>query len=381
MIEGIKGILYSGEHPTGVSCDVAPRGDHLEARVDGGAASVFRYNETAVSLTGVDDRYIGFESSSGDGPIRLLVADRSIVPQLTAVGAPRAFLDALNRVTLTRSRRTLGRRGIFAALGAAVLLLALAVWAGFGWAVERAVDLIPREWERELGRSAAAGVLEGTKVCSDPAMTAATRELGTRLVGALEQCPYDFKIRVLDDSEVNAFALPGGYLFIHRGLLEQASDSDEVAGVLAHEIQHVMLRHGVSNLVRQAGFMILLQALVGDASAVERTVLQSAADLASMSFSREQESEADRTGLALLRRASLDGSGLERFLARLAGEEGKAREALTFLTTHPASGERAEALKKLAAEHPPVEMVPLRFRVGDLKGRCDPVTLADPDGV
>jgi hypothetical protein len=333
-----------------------------------------------VGLGGVDDRYLVFESSLDDRPVKLMIPDKTIGGHLAAIGAPRSIIDAVAGAIQKKSRRAMGRTGILVVLGIGIVVIGAVIWLGFGWAVGRAVSLVPTAWESSLGRAAASGVLESTKVCGDPALTRAMGELGTRLVGGLGATPFKFTVRVLDSDEVNAFALPGGYLFVNRGLIEQADDSFEVAGVLAHEIEHAVLRHGMHNILREAGVMLLLSAVVGDVGAIEQFLLYNAASLTRMSFSREQESAADAAGLDLMYRAGLDPTGLSRFLAKLASKEGTMGGALSLLSTHPASAERVGELNAAIAARPAPVVTPLRFDLTAFKGQCNPVALSDPDG-
>jgi predicted Zn-dependent protease len=328
----------------------------------------------------VDNRYLTFVASHRGGTATLLVADRDIAAQIEALGAPRRVVDILQQAARSKRRHALGRRAVLFALCVLLGLLALFSWVGFDWAVRRAVAAVPPEWETALGRNAAKSLLEQRKVCSDPDLQAAVNEIGTRLVGGLGSTSYRFVLRVLDDPDVNAFALPGGYLFLNRGLIEQADSGFEVAGVLSHELQHVRLRHGLHNVARQAGLMMIVRFAMGDASAFEQFLMLNAAELVSMSFSREQEAAADREGLELMYATSMDTSGLPMFLDKMAEKEGTAGELLGFISTHPGSKERAAALRDLINRKPKQRVAPLRFELSDVSDRCGPVRLSDPDG-
>jgi Zn-dependent protease with chaperone function len=356
-------------------------GDYLEAVNDGAVLARLNYREISVSLTGMDDRYLCFEGPHQGAAVRLLVPDKTITQAIEAIGAPGQFVEALRATERSQARRSYGRTGVLLTLAALLVLGGLLLFFGLGWATGKAAALVPVEWEVALGRHAAEGILQGTQVCSDPELKNALNEIGTRLVGGLGESAYQFKVRVLDDDEVNAFALPGGYVFVNRGLIEQADDGFEVAGVLAHEIEHVVLRHGVNNMVRQAGLILILQAVTGDVGAVEQFLMVNAAELASMSFSRDQERDADMGGLRLMTKAAMDPTGLSRFLKKLAAKEGAAREALSILTTHPASVERTQTLETTLASWPEYPVTPLRFDLSTLKGRCAPISVTDPDAI
>lgn len=382
MTTSYKGIAHGLGPKNGVSCDITPQGDGLAVESIGDAGFSKRtlpYLGLTVGFEGFEDRYIAFKGVHANTSFKLLVADRAIVPALTAIGAPRMLLDALQKAEHRRGGRKRNRMAIFAGLATLVVLLGLGIWLGFGIAVDKAVEHVPLSWEISVGQTAANEMLATKKVCSDPQLLAAVNEMGARLIGALPTIPFDFKIRVIDTDDVNAFALPGGYLFINRGLIDQADDGHEVAGVLAHEIQHAILRHGIRNVVREAGLALLLSAMVGDVNGIEQFLIYNAAHLSSMSFSRDQETAADLNGLDLMWRAKLDPTGLPRFLKKLADKEGSLGDVLSIIATHPASSDRIGELNALIQRKGQTTVIPFKLDVSQIKGRCDPVTLADPD--
>jgi beta-barrel assembly-enhancing protease len=377
--DGYGGLLFRPGGGSGESCRVLPRGDSLEVRVAGEAVASVPYFGVRVSPTGVDDRYLCFERDGDEGALRVLIPDRRIAGELEAIGAPRSILDQLGAVGRTRSRRRLGRLGLLAAAGGVLAVVALLVWAAFGRAVDAAVEQIPPGWETEIGRVAAKDVLAEKRVCFDPKLRVAVGEIGRRLVAAMGATDYGWRVFVLDDEQVNAFALPGGYIFVNRGLIEAADDPHQLAGVLAHECQHVIERHGIHNMAREVGLMLIVYALAGDAGAVERFLVGNAAGLASMSFSRDQEREADAGGLEMMYRAGLDPSGLPRFLRELAEREGAAGYVPELLSTHPDTDERAERLTDRIRERGAPETEPLKSDWEAVRERCSPVEISDPD--
>jgi Zn-dependent protease with chaperone function len=376
---GYAGILFGPEDESGTSCTVVPRGGGLEILVGGQSRVLLDYASMKIAVTGLDDKYLSFAEPAGDGQRRVLVPDKEIATQIEALGAPRSIVDQLGRASSTRTRRKAGRWTVLVAAAAVLIALALAAWAGFLWALEKIVDEIPPEWEVELGRAVATDLLAEQQVCSDPTLNNAVQELGRRLVVGVGVSPYRWRIRVLDSDEVNAFALPGGYVFVNRGLIEKAGGAHEVGGVVAHEVSHVIERHGLENAVREIGLMLVLYSVVGDSGAIEQFLAANAAGMASMSFSRDQEREADRGGARIMYAAGLDPAGLIRFTQTLATEEGAVRESLTILSTHPASAERAEELAELIAEWGPPQITPLESDWSAIKGLCSPVTVTDPD--
>ncbi len=374
------GICFGLTKTPGQSCRVLPGGTALTVIADGARLADLDYRGLSVSLSGVDDRYLTFETRLNDRDVRVLVADRALAARVEALGASGQFVEQLRRTTAKRTRRTAARWSVLAVALGVVAIVALTVWLGFGWIVGKAVAAIPIQWEVEIGRSSSSQILAEKQVCVDPELTRAAEEIGMRLVKGLGASPYTFKLRVIDNPEVNAFALPGGYIFINRGLVEQAGDGHEVAGVLAHEIQHVIGRHGLHNMVRQAGFFLLLAAVVGDTGQLEQFLVYNAAGLASMSFSRDQERAADAGGLELMRRAHLDTTGLPRFLTKLAAKE-NVPEFLTYFSSHPASTERVDRLNTMIKAVTESNVVPLQTTWDGLKNRCSPVPIKNPDAL
>jgi predicted Zn-dependent protease len=152
---------------------------------------------------------------------------------------------------------------------------------------------------------------------------------------------------VLEGDTVNAFALPGGHVFIYTGLLKQSQSPDEVAGVLAHELGHVVLRHHLRSALRSLGVGAVASALVGDSSGLAALLAAGSSELLDLAFSRDQEAAADAFAVSLSEKAGFDPLAVGRLLDRM--ELPGAPPSL--LRTHPSGPERMRALEKLAAAH------------------------------
>lgn len=378
--EGYVGILFGPQSNSGLTCNVFVRRGSIEALVGGEVKAIISYNNIKISVVGMDDKYICMEGKGADGEhARLLVSDKEIAAHMVALGAPRAVTDQLGKVASTRARRKAGRLSVFVALAGILAAIIMLLWLSFGWAVDSIVEEVPPQWEVEIGRSAAREILEQHAICSDQAMNKSVQELGSRLVMGLGMTPYRWRIRIIDDEEINAFALPGGYVFINRGLLKRSYDGYQVAGVLAHEFQHVLHRHGIKNMVRQIGLMTIVYAVLGDAGAIESFLVGNAANLASMSFNRDQETEADVHAMELIYKAGLEPTGLMKFMEMLSKEEGLAGSIPTFLSTHPASDDRANELEALVRSRGQPIVRPLTVDWSAVKGECVPIYIQDPD--
>src|SRR5690606_30814505 len=116
-------------------------------------------------------------------------------------------------------------------------------------------------------------------VLADGPVVDAVRSIGARLLAHAPEHPFTFEFAVVRDETANAFAAPGGYVVVHTGLLERAASGEEVAGVLAHELAHVLERHSMRQLTRRAGLVALLSATVGPVDGLGGVLVDGAANL------------------------------------------------------------------------------------------------------
>ncbi len=271
----------------------------------------------------------------GQGPFALLCR---AAPEARLLIADRAGLEMLRRLApeLAAAERSRRRRGLRVVLaGALAAMLAVVVVFEFGprW-LGRA---IPSSWLAPLGAAYVAGLAEEHPLCTGPEGRAALERLATRLA-ATQGYDGPIAVDILDWGELNAFALPGERIVVLSGLIRKAGP-DELAGVLAHEVGHVVERHVNENLVRALGASLLIQLATGGGAGDPAGI---AALLAQLAYSRAAEAEADRAAIQALKAEGLRASGLHRFLARI-GQEPGAGLIPAWLSTHPASAERAAA--------------------------------------
>ncbi len=283
-------------------------------------------------------------------PVLILAIRSSAPPELTK------FLDE----TAATVRRTRGRHRIVWALVLGLVVGSVAtVWFSTDLLVQWAVDRIPTEWEQRLGQSAYQDFLrDQTAVKGGPSVTAVD-EISRRLLEHIPDNPYTFEISVVKNDVVNAFALPGGYVVVFTGLLEQAKSGEEVAGVLSHEFNHVLERHGLERIVKQLGVVAAVGIIFGDQQGLAGVMKQVGTELLSLKFGRAQETEADVTGLRLLHRSRIDPTGMISFFQRLSEQE---QGHVEWLSTHPMSAARAERLKREAALLPSTLPEPFTFQ-------------------
>jgi predicted Zn-dependent protease len=214
-----------------------------------------------------------------------------------------------------------------------------------------AITLVSVQDEIAIGRQANADTRKQLAALSDAEVRSYVRSIGARLARAASGPRYPYSFTVANYREINAFALPGGPIWINRGVLQSATSESQVAGVLAHEIAHVAQRHAarqMSNAMIANLGLGALGALLGNAggASAARTAAGLGTNLWFLKFSRDDESEADRVGLKILRRAGWDGRGMIELFQILTREQGRNPGAVqTFLSSHPAPADRMRALQ------------------------------------
>jgi predicted Zn-dependent protease len=221
------------------------------------------------------------------------------------------------------------------------------------------VALTPIRLDQELGKQTARQVAEQIGLYETPVTGEYVRTIGARLVNHLEHRQFQYVFNIVDRQEPNAFAAPGGYVYISRGLLSLANSEDELAGVMGHEIIHVHERHSVRQ--SQKGILPRLLSVPGRivGSVVSKNLgelLNAPVNLAGTvglaSYSRRQESEADRLGIKLAAEAGYDPKALAQMLLQLEeaqkSETGK-EQTFSFFASHPMTPTRIKEIEREAA--------------------------------
>jgi predicted Zn-dependent protease len=248
---------------------------------------------------------------------------------------------------------------------ARVLPLALAVLVSAGCAINPVsgrpeFTVVSETKERELGEAEAKNVAAQMGLYDDAALVAYVRSVGERLAAVSPRRDVAYTFNIVDMVEPNAFALPGGYIYLSRGLLVLTNDEDELAGVLGHEIAHVAAKHAVRQVSKAAPLAIVTglgAAVTGIVSPTLGSVVGGVGGLAGAlvlaPYSRSQEQEADEIGQEMAARAGWDPAGISRSLRALEREEALHRDApraTSFFATHPPLPERVADTEKRAHE-------------------------------
>ncbi len=216
--------------------------------------------------------------------------------------------------------------------------------------------------ERELGEKFMAYVKKRFTFIDDPFIANYVERVGQYIVNQYPSPPFDFEFYVVKEDVYNAFAGPGGHIFIYSGLVAAMESEDELAGILAHEISHVLCRH-ISKQIEQSkkiGLATLAGVLAGvflggssaTASAITTTSIAAGQSL-SLKYSREHEMEADQVGLKYLREAGYNGEGLLKVLEKIRKKQWfGSKQIPSYMSTHPAVEARMMYLDTWMQIHP-----------------------------
>lgn len=287
-------------------------------------------------------------------PIR--IESGSSFPQSIVIDDP-SFLSAFRPYVHHRYRqfhlpaRTLQRIGLLSmALVSSIVAVGVIIHWGIPTLTDRATPLVPTSWELALGKAVLEQMVTEDERCTNEVLRKETALLLAQLADH-SMSPYELHLTIVDINEFNAYALPGGEIVIFRPLLQATKNPDELAGVLAHEIQHIVLRHSTKSILRDLSLAALIGAVLGDLTGLGALSIEVVGTLSTLHYSREIEEQADAEGIRLLQRTNFNPTGMVRFFETLQSRE-KHVSIPPYLSTHPQTEERIARLKALLNHMP-----------------------------
>ncbi len=340
------GFYLDGRTAARRRATIRPMRTGLEISTEAGATLWWPYPEIRQTQGFYAGEQVRLERG-GELPEAVLVDDASFLSALREVAPElgRRFHDPARR-------RLRARLTLLAALAVVATTVGLYLWGIPALAAILAAR-VPVTWEERLGAAIVGELAPTGKRCADPARRRAIDEIARALTAPPASPPYTLRVLLVDASPINAFAAPGGYVVVFRGLLERTERPEELAGVLAHEFQHVLHRHVTRALFQDASTGLLLAALTGDVTGALAFGLEAARTLGRLRYSRAAEEEADADGMRMLLTAGIDPSGMIAFFERLRKEAPHLPDTLEYISTHPATERRIERLRALAAAGQP----------------------------
>ena len=203
------------------------------------------------------------------------------------------------------------------------------------------------EKEINLGNAVAAQIEKETKFVADLDINTRVRSIFDRLVKVCDRKDLVFTVRIIDDEMVNAFSIPGGYVYIYKGLLDKLKDDDEIAGVLGHEIGHITAKHSLKRIQKSYGYTLMQIASIGSGDAELAQGVNAILTTLYFAYSREDEFEADELAVKYTRKAGFDPSKMTAVLEVLQAEEEKSSlRQVNYFRTHPYPKERMAVVNK-----------------------------------
>jgi beta-barrel assembly-enhancing protease len=339
-MNSVAGLLHGPDLPaSGVPARLQFRGDYLRVMRDDGTAEDLGADSLAVGITGFNENTLQLTWERA-GQIHAVTVTDQAAQRALLDSAPGSFSRLLKK---GHSKMGYHRRKWRTVVGA---LVALALMAGIVWWQSEAItgwvaSRVSMETELNIGERALAQLKVEHAMTGQGPAAEAIAAIGARLTQASK---YQYRWFVSEDRAVNAYALPGGIVVVNAGLIETASSADELAGVLAHEIQHVEHRHTLQQMIHTAGWAAVLAVVLGDAGAVTAVVVHQLGDLRN---SRKLERQADLEGMKALARAGIPLDGMASLFRKLQKEQ-LGGEGIDLLSSHPATDERIAQLEQLA---------------------------------
>ena len=322
-----KALYFDGRTPTHRNVYVQTDRQGVRIEFEAGTTRIWRYEDFSVR----QDR--------SQGPLRLEYGE--FPPEILEIADPE-FGEVLGK--------RLPKKSLFLSVGfamLAVLLVPAIIYWGIPLASGWFAYFIPVSIEKQVGQYVIDEVFPSRIVCKTDAGEQALEKLVSRLVPLDSE--YVFQVEVVDSGLVNAIAFPGGNILIFRGLLEKSPSSDAVAGVLAHEMQHVFQRHGTENLLNQVALSGLFKLLTVEANAIAETLFAGVRTLSLLKYTRELETEADALALQLLYQAGVDPVEMLAMFQVLKNHSSSLPESIS---THPDMSSRMEKLEIIIDQKP-----------------------------
>jgi predicted Zn-dependent protease len=323
--------------------------------VDGEEFSV-TYGECQLEIGGFSGRMVFCRNE--DRSLTIFCEDRGFMAALCQASGG-ILTDQLGKERKQRRWESNRFRMIVAAalVGFAVLLV-VAYW-GIRAGARAAVHALPVSIDKQIGKMAFESMDLGGPVIDDPIVVRAVQAMVDRMAPHAAEPGMAFDVHVVDSPQVNAFALPGGKIVVFAGLIRNASDAEQVAGVIGHEMAHVTLRHGLQRMGESIGIAAAINLLLGDAEGLIAAGAEFFEIASVNSYSRDHEHEADEEGVRMLHAAAIDPAALCRFFEQLEAQTGELPAFGSWLSTHPQNELRIAAIEDQLSTLPTQDYRPL----------------------
>ena len=226
---------------------------------------------------------------------------------------------------------------------------------------------VSTQQEVQMGQQEAQQVSTQLPMLQDAQVNAYVNDLGNEIAKRTSRADLDWHFAVVNTDVVNAFALPGGYIYVNRGVLERASTMDELAGVLGHEIEHVVLRHTIKQMQQEQGANVGLSIACALTNVCNNEAAATAINIGGTAvfakFSRQDEVQADDGGFQNVMRAGISPAGMLSFFKKLLAEEqsqGGSSSTAAWFSDHPGTQDRIADIQGLLSKVPAAQLAKLQ---------------------
>jgi Zn-dependent protease with chaperone function len=324
-----KGIYYDGinTQPHTVAVEIKP-GQHMSLTLENGDTLNFDYSQIhSVEAINRNRFYVKLGATA---PFQILEIEGAI----DLFKHHNTFAETLPIEILSG-----GKWKIASIIAAVIISIASLTFWGIPYVGETIAYHLPHEAEISMGDNILKGMVDSSQI--DSSRTTSLRELVKKFDWGNE---YKIKVYVLNSPIVNAFALPGGNVVIHSGILNKMENPRELIGLLSHEVTHINQKHSLKALGRSLSSYFFFSFVLGDLAGISSVIVQNINTFTSLSYSRSLEEEADKIGVKLMVKNKIDPIGMVELMEILQKEH---EETYRFISTHPLTSERIFYLKQL----------------------------------
>lgn len=305
-----------------------------------GKKTTIPISQLNISLGGAANKLLFFTNPS-QPKITIYTSDHQVLKNAALKNHP--FLT--QQIKTVKKKKNILKLSFYSILGL-FLAFFLSIYLFKDYFVRKIAEQAPVEWEQKIGEHLFTTLSHQYTFIKNDSLENVFRVQAAPLLQQIKKDGTTVEIYFTKDPTINAFALPGGKVIIQSGLIENAKSWEEVLGVLSHELAHVTQRHHLRGVITNIGLYGIIAAFFGDMSAIAGTVVNTGGELASLSNSRDFETEADEVGMKYLYQANIDPKGLIDFFQTLEKQNHSIVDKnLSFLSTHPATQDRISHLR------------------------------------
>lgn len=338
------------------------------AITSGGQRFFLRYEEMHLDMGGASGRMVFCRTQ--DRKLTIFCEDKQFASaiELESGSALRGQLTDLLQ------RRKAENRGMrYSVVGFLLVCVVLIIGAYYGLMAMaiHSVKLVPVSVDEKIGKMAIDQIdLEGPQI-NDPIVVNACQKIVDRLAPHSELQGLKFELKVVDSPTVNAFCLPGGKMVIYTGLLKKARSPEQVAGVLGHEMAHAIKRHGLQRIAQSLGVVVAIEVLIGDVGGLVALGVELGKTAALTSYGRDQEIEADVTGVRMLHAAGIDPLELAGFFELMKQDGLDVPDAIAWIASHPQHDIRIATIRGEMGKLGPQKYQPIEVNWDEVQQRLN----------